>query len=281
MMQNQDRIFGDEPRASAPFDVALVTGASGTVGRVLGRELESRGVRVAAWDRAAVRPGDGDAAARLFDEVRPEVVFHTALPSRPEGYDDEGLIVNETWTAQIAGLCARHGVRFVYVSTVMVFSNRMPGPFSPESTPDENEGYGLSKLRGERAAWDNNIESRVARLGWQIGLDGEGNNMVAHLNRQQQELGKISPSRLWIPATSFLEDTAAALVRVAGLGPAVYHLDSNHGWNFAEIVTALNRKLDSPWNVVEADDYTHDQRMIDDRVGMPSLAERLPLRVLG
>lgn len=256
---------------------ALVTGSRGTVGSVLCRQLLTQNIETTGWDRDQAPPGDRTAADLLFEHFKPTVVFHTALPSRPTGMDNEGWIVNEKWTADIAGLCAERGIAMVYVSTVMVFTNRTNGPFTPDVEPDEAEGYGHSKRRGEQAAHGANPAVRVARLGWQIGESAGSNNMIDFIEKQMAEKGEVTASKRWFPATSFLEDTAEALIDVAALAPGTYHLDSNTRWNFHEILTALNARHGHRWKVRATDDYAHDQRMTDARVKMPGLDRRLAL----
>jgi NADP-dependent 3-hydroxy acid dehydrogenase YdfG len=45
--------------------IALITGASGTIGRALARQLHAQGLRVAAVGRDAGRLADVQAAARI------------------------------------------------------------------------------------------------------------------------------------------------------------------------------------------------------------------------
>ena len=255
----------------------LVTGSRGAVGTVLCERIREQGGSAIGWDRTAAPPGDGDAAQRLVGEAMPDAIIHVALPSQPTGIDNEGWLVNEKWTADIARIGGIHRIPVVYVSTVMVFTNHAKGPFRPDSVPDETEGYGHSKLRGEQAACEANPDVRVARLGWQIGRAPGSNNMVHYLEKQFTEGGEIAASTKWLPATSFLEDTGDALFRIAKLPPGTYLIDSNTRWNFFEIVTAVNKLHGNRWKVRATEDFVYDQRMIDPRPAVPGLDARLEL----
>lgn len=255
---------------------ALITGARGTVGSVLCQRIAHHGGTARGWDRGETPPGDADAARRLLDRLAPTVVFHTALPSQPTGIENEGWLVNEKWTADIAALAGERSIPMVYVSTVMVYKNTARGPFRPDTVPDETEGYGAFKLQGERAARAANPRAHVVRLGWQIGSTPTGNNMVAHLDQQFRQNGEVTASTGFIPATSFLEDTADALITAAEQEPGTYLINSNPGYNLHQIASALNQLRGNPWKIRASEDFTQDQRMEDPRLGVRSLEERLP-----
>ena len=116
----------------------------------------------------------------------------------------------------------------------------------------------------------------VVRLGWQIGFEG-GNVMVAALTEQMRERGEIRASTRWLPACSFLDDTAAALERVATVAErGLYMIDSNVRWTQFEIAHALAADAALDWRVVPDDDgFVQDQRRIDPRLEFRSLLARL------
>lgn len=256
---------------------ALVTGANGTIGRVLLETLREAGVSALPY----VRPP----AERLLDDVapalaaaRPDVVYHLAIASHPTGAADEGRLVNVLWPERLAAACREAGARLVFTSTAMVFSDQAIGPFTPESVPDAASGYGHEKRIAEervRAAYP---DARIARLGWQIGSAPGGNQMLTHLAEQARTQGAIRASRRWYPACSFLGDTCVALMALAERERAggVYHVDSNRHWTFFEIASAISRSTAAGWRVEADDAFVFDQRLLDARVPMPELAARLP-----
>ena len=256
---------------------ALVTGASGVVGRAVVAELGQRGVGVSAWDRQAAPVTDRDAGRRLLDSLAPDLLAHLAVPSKPTGLEHEGRVVTCDWTAWLAEECASRGVRMLFTSTAMVFTNHAIGPFTVDSEPDETEGYGGEKREAERLVARANRSAVIARLGWQIGSGRGGNQMVEHLAATHEREGSVGASTRWLPACSLLEDTAAALVGLLldNSAEGLYLIDSNRGLNYFEIATALNARHGDHWCVQPNEDFVYDQRMIDPRAGMPSLAERL------
>lgn len=255
---------------------ALVTGAGGTVGTALGRALEGGGHQVVAWDRGRVPIDDYHAMEAFVRAVGPDVIYHLAIASRPTGREGESWLVNHEWSSELAWIARVLGVAMVFTSTVMVFSNDARGPFTRDSVPDAREGYGYEKRRAEARVRYQNPDARIVRLGWQIGDAPGSNNMLDFLDRQAREHGRVRASTRWYPATSFLDDTAEALVAVAGMPADLYMLDANRSWTFYDIACALARRHGGAWPVEPTEDFVYDQRMRDDRVPVPSLATRLP-----
>ncbi|ATB27339.1 sugar nucleotide-binding protein [Melittangium boletus] len=255
---------------------ALVTGAGGTVGARLCEDLERWGVEVVRWPRERVPVDDYWAMEHFVRSVAPDVLFHLATASRPTGRANESWFITYEWTSELAWICRQVGVRFVFASTAMVFSDHAPGPFTVDSVPDASEGYGYEKRRAEERVFQQNPEARVVRLGWQIDEHPSGNNMLAALEAQARERGWVEASTRWFPACSFLDDTVRALQALAWAEPGLYLLDANERWSFHDIVRALNARRGGSWRVEPTEHFVFDQRMMDDRVVLPSLQKRLP-----
>jgi dTDP-4-dehydrorhamnose reductase len=262
-----------EPKKAA--SKALVTGGSGTVGARLRQRLQQQGVEVQTWDRSRVPVDDYWRMEAYVRETAPDVLFHLAIASKPTGRENEGWLVNYEWPSELAWITRQLGVRFVFTSTAMVFSDNARGPFTLASEPDASEGYGYQKRRAEERVLHQNPEARVVRLGWQIDDRPEGNTMTAALETQMREGGVIRASHRWYPACAFLDDTAAALSRAASEPPGIYMADSNERWTHFEIAEALSARIGRGWRVEPTSDFIYDQRLIDARLDMPSLKERL------
>lgn len=255
---------------------ALVTGANGTVGSRLCEHLRRLGHEVTPWDRSAVPVDDYGRMEAFVRLVAPDVLFHLAIASQPTGRPGEGWFINYEWTSQLAWITRVLGVRFVFSSTAMVFSDDAKGPFTVDSVPDAASGYGYEKRQAEERTFHQNHEARVVRLGWQIDSHLHGNNMAAALEERMLREGKVTASTRWYPACSFLDDTVEALLRVAEYGPGLYQVDSNQRWTMYEVARALNEHLGRGWEVVPTEDFVFDQRLVDERLKVASLKERLP-----
>lgn len=254
----------------------LVTGLGGTLGKALQSEGQRRHWTLRGWDRNTCAPDDVARHADVVASIAPDALIHAAVPSTGTGRTDEGRLVNIDWTRSLAAIAAARSIPFLYVSTAMVFSDHAKGPFTVESPPDAPTGYGFEKRMGEAAAFEANRDARVARIGWQIGAAPGGNNMLTHLAESMARDGVIRASAKWYPATSFLPDTASALLDLLAMPPGRYHVDSNSCWTFVEVVHALNALHGGSWRIEANEDFVYDQRLLDPRVRMPPLRERLP-----
>lgn len=255
---------------------ALITGMNGTLGTVQRQVLEEQQIEVIGWDRREIPIDHYQSMEDFVRDVQPDFLFHFATSSQPTGRENEDWLVNYEWTSELAWICRQLKVRFIFTSSVMVFTDHAKGAFTPDSIPDATEGYGYQKLQAEKRTQHQNPDAVIARIGWQIGETPTGNNMLTHLERQMNEHGEICASTRWYPACSFLRDTANTLLHLAQGDPGLYLVDSNTRWTYHEIVTALNEKHGNRWTVTPTEDFVYDQRMIDIRFPMPSLKNRLP-----
>jgi dTDP-4-dehydrorhamnose reductase len=241
----------------------LITGLSGTLAPVLARVARAQGHAVLGWDHRSL----GFADARAFTRLAPEAVAHLAMAGAAE-------------SAQLAALAAARGLPFLVTSTAMVFHHEPDGPHRPGDARTAQDGYGQSKIAMEDAVRAAHPGASIVRIGWQIDASASGNNMLAQLDRWQAEQGEVAASRAWIPACSFMDDTAAALLQLLAR-PGTHHVDSNarDAWSFPELVAALRQRFARDWRMREHADYHHDQRLLggpQDPDWVPRLSQRLP-----
>jgi dTDP-4-dehydrorhamnose reductase len=241
----------------------LITGLRGTLAPKVAARVVELGGEVAGWDRDAVPVDDVDAGAAFLATLRPAGIFHLGMGA-------------EEWAGRLAGHAREHRLPFVCTSSVSVFGDAAgdpDGPFRPGDAPTAKDDYGLYKARCEEAVRAAHPDAVVARIGWQADPDGMGNNMVAQLAAQAEASGgTVRASRSWRPATSWMSDTAAALVGLALSGrTGTVHLDSNavDAWTFPEIVRHVARVTGHDWTVEEHDELDHDSRLVGDEDLMP------------
>jgi dTDP-4-dehydrorhamnose reductase len=252
----------------------LITGANGTIGTQVTAWCRKNKIDYITWDRKSVKLDDYNSMESFISKNKPDVLLHLAVASEPTGIDNESWTVNYTWPSELAWICKIHNIKFIFTSTVMVFSNHARGPFTMHSVPDAQEGYGYEKRLAEGRIFYQNPEARVVRLGWQIAEKGS-NSMLSWLDRQHEMNGFLSPSSKWYPSCSFIEDTVQALMEMPDKEPGLYMIDSNSSWTFKEIVQEIKKKFKRNWIIKDDDSFVYDQRMVDDRISIPPLSKQL------
>jgi dTDP-4-dehydrorhamnose reductase len=242
---------------------AILTGMNGTVAPVVARHLQQHGHTTIAWDRQRTPIDDPESIRRFIVEQQPDWFFHIATGS-PD------------WAEEAARACAEMGIRFLFTSSVSVFSHEQQGPFTPDVEPQPADDYGAYKLECEGRVRRANSDAIIARLAWQIGDAPGSNNMIDYLHRAATTHGQIETSTNWYPACAFLEDTAASLYRLIQSYPAdLYQLDGNPGLNFFEIVTGLKRLHGADWIIAPTTTPAQNNRMLDERIAIAPITERL------
>jgi dTDP-4-dehydrorhamnose reductase len=132
---------------------AIVLGAAGQLGSVLARLIgEGSG-----FARDAVSVTDQDSLDALLSRRRPDLVFNCAAYNavdRAEAERDRAFAINAEGPANVATVCARHGIRLVHFSTNFVFDGALARPYVESDVPAPLSVYGSSKLGGEQRVLD-------------------------------------------------------------------------------------------------------------------------------
>ncbi len=161
----------------------LVTGASGLLG--LNLSLGMIGTHtVVGVDRSKLAGTpfklikadllEAGICSRFIEEVRPDAVIHTAANAILDACeaDPEGAhLLNAEFPGELAELCARCGIRMLYISTNSVFDGTQEDPYIEEDMPNPLSVYAQTKLQGERNVLSANPEAVVTRVnffGWSL-----------------------------------------------------------------------------------------------------------------
>jgi dTDP-4-dehydrorhamnose reductase len=140
----------------------LVTGASGLLGSKVAELAFSEGYEVySAYNQHTINYGspvrmdltDLDFCRRVFENVRPEAVVHSAALTNVDLCEVEketAWRINVYGTELIARLCKEFNCFMVFISTDYVF-NGEKGLYSEGDQPDPINYYGYTKLKAEEA----------------------------------------------------------------------------------------------------------------------------------
>ncbi|QEE60823.1 dTDP-4-dehydrorhamnose reductase [Salinibacterium sp. dk2585] len=150
----------------------LIAGANGMLGRDLQTVLA--GTDVTALGRAELDVTDLDAvlAASEGHDVIINASAYTKVDDA-ETHEDDAYAVNATGTGNLATAAARHGVRFVTVSTDYVFAGDATQPYPEDAPIDPKNAYGRTKAEGERLALAAHPDGTyIVRTAWLYGEHG-------------------------------------------------------------------------------------------------------------
>jgi nucleoside-diphosphate-sugar epimerase len=223
--------FGDSP--------ALVTGATGFIGRALTGRLTAAGVRVRATGRTPpsgrVDPAveflaadltDDDAVRRVCDGVG--AIFHFAgLAHRvtgPEPTLDEFRTLNVEATRRLLSAAIRGGARcIVFASTVKAIGESTVGCVDETAPPHPTTPYGQSKLEAEGLLFAEGARAGIhvtcLRLPMVYGVGNRGNlpRMIAAIDQGRfPPLPRVSARRSMVHVANVCEAAlCAATVPVA------------------------------------------------------------------
>ena len=127
----------------------LVFGRAGWLGSAVGALLDARRETVCAPPSNEVDVRDADAVARMITEVAPTAVLNLAA-AQPGATADDLNRVNVDGARNVAGACARGGVRLVHISTDALHDGRS-APYADDAPANPLTEYGRSKALGEAA----------------------------------------------------------------------------------------------------------------------------------
>jgi dTDP-4-dehydrorhamnose reductase len=187
----------------------LITGASG----YLGSELASRAPEAVGTYLGRERPGavrldvrDRGSVERLFAELRPDAVIHTAY--RESGEDAEE--VNVAGSRNVARAATEARARLVHLSTDLVFDGALGRPYTEDDEPRPIMQYGRQKLDAERAVLDALPAALVVRTSLIYGGDEPSRH-----ERTAREGGGVKFFTDELRSPVQVGDLAAALLELA------------------------------------------------------------------
>jgi dTDP-4-dehydrorhamnose reductase len=203
--------------ASADAAIA-VTGAAGMLGHDVVRELERRGVRYRAYDRAACDVASPESCEKLFAAEQFGAVVNCAAytdVNRAESEEELATQINGIGAGNLAAACATAGARLIHVSTDYVFNGEKVGPYQVSDVTAPLNAYGRSKLAGEIAIARHLPEDQfcIARTSWLYGANGP--NFVKTMLRLAGEGKVLKIINDQTGAPTYTVDLARALVDLA------------------------------------------------------------------
>jgi dTDP-4-dehydrorhamnose reductase len=160
----------------------LVTGASGFLGwnlcQLAKQEWDIYGT---SFSHAVEIPGitllnvdlrDFEELKRIFQEIQPNAVIHTAAQSSPnicQSNPEESQAINVTASCNIAGLCADYSIPCAFTSTDLVF-NGLNAPYKETDSVSPVNLYGEQKVMAEAGMLERYPMTAICRMPLMFGV---------------------------------------------------------------------------------------------------------------
>jgi dTDP-4-dehydrorhamnose reductase len=211
----------------------IVTGSNGQLGSEL-RELAASetNLEFLFFDRSTLDLSDLSAIEDIFKKYEPAYLVNCAAYTAVDNaeQDHEGAFaINATAVGTMATVCRRHQCRMIHISTDYVFNGKSDHPFFPDDTKGPLNVYGLSKLKGEELALQENPDVIIIRTSWVY--SSYGKNFVKTMMRLMKEKESINVVNDQVGSPTYAADLAASIMVILKSGkwhPGIYHY-SNEG----------------------------------------------------
>lgn len=156
------------PPRNAESQPVMILGAGGTLGSVIVRICESRGLHAVAFSRRDfdLKTANPAAVRRLLERHRPWALINAAGETRVDVAEHdpvECLEVNAAACARLAVACKEVAVRFVTFSSHLVFDGQTDRPYVESDLPAPLNHYGRSKYEAEQAVARSNSDALIIR----------------------------------------------------------------------------------------------------------------------
>lgn len=131
----------------------VIAGATGTLGRALGRACERRNLDFRLVNRAQLPLGDSAATHALLDELNPWAVINAAgwvNVDAAEAHPSECRASNGVGAAVLAQICADRDIHITLFSSDLVFGGGTRRPYVESDSVGPLNIYGHSKVEAEQ-----------------------------------------------------------------------------------------------------------------------------------
>jgi len=170
----------------------LITGSEGQLGTEIRHLLDERKIEYVGTDFGDMDITNIESIEAMFDQVKPDMVFHVAAYTAVDQAEDEGKAlnykINVEGTKNVAEAAEKIHATLIYISTDYVFDGtKKDGEYLPEDETNPQSEYGRTKYLGEKIVMEICSKYYIIRTSWVFG--NYGHNFVFTM----QKLAKSHP----------------------------------------------------------------------------------------
>ena len=171
---------------------------------------------VRALGRDEVDLSDPNACIEAIKYHQPRAVINAAAYTavdKAEVEEELASIVNGDAPGAMANACAERNIPLVHISTDYVFDGSGTTPWAVTDTPNPQNAYGRSKLKGEQAIIGAGCIHAILRTSWVV--SAHGNNFVKTMRRLSETRDRITVVDDQIGGPTCARDIAKTCVSIA------------------------------------------------------------------
>ena len=180
-------------------------------------------------------------------KIQPDAIIHTAAITSPDycqNHQEESFTVNVTVTKNLAKICAKLQIPFVFTSTDLVF-NGLSAPYNEDAKLTPVCIYGEQKAQAEKNTLEIYPEAVICRLPLLFGMTPMHHqtflfNLIKKLHNNQKQKVFYDEFRSTVSGTCAAQGIYLALEKAKG----IIHLggkESISRFEFAELVCEIGK----------------------------------------
>lgn len=183
----------------------LITGASGTLGQALCRQLGEK-YEVVGLCRPDFDLKDKNGVLVRVKKENPDVLIHTAALTNVDycqNNPDEAYEVNAKGTANLCEAIKGKNCLFIHISTDYVFDGTKKGVYIETDKPNPINIYAKTKLEAEKIVSSSTEKNFILRVSWLFGKKGKDFvSMVVEKIKKNESLSIIC-DKFSVPTYAF------------------------------------------------------------------------------
>ena len=231
--------------ATAKPRIMVLGGASGLLGQALVQTATIGGYDVIASARDDFSPLDAESVAAYIDKHAPDVICNTIAYTqvdKAEEAEEEALGLNRLFPRILGRVVKeRPSISLLHCSTDFVFNGRKKEPYLETDATDPLCVYGRSKLEGEKALLELQLEKLcIVRTAWLFG-PGKKNfvSTMLDLCRQGRDL-RVVHDQMGSP--TYTMDLAAYCLHLLDAGgTGIFHVVNSGQATWCELASEAIR----------------------------------------
>ncbi|MGP6146521.1 dTDP-4-dehydrorhamnose reductase [Jeotgalibaca sp. A122] len=237
----------------------LITGANGQLGTELRKLLDEKNIEYKATSSTEMDIIDKSAVDKVFNEVKPTIVFHCAAYTAVDKAEDEGkklnTLINEIGTKNVAESAEVAGAIMFYISTDYVFDGLNKNKYKVDDSANPQNEYGRAKYAGEQIVQSISSKYYIVRTSWVFGE--YGNNFVYTMRRLAENHPKLTVVNDQFGRPTWTRTLAEFMLHLNDVKAeyGVYHLSNENSCTWYEFAREILKESDVEVSPVTSEQY--------------------------